>query len=153
MKRKSFAALGVLVVTLLSFTATSGLAQGRGQNKPKSNVSKGKAGKPANAREARPVFGSDDRVRISDYYSKHSGLPPGLAKRDGDLPPGLEKQLQRNGTLPPGLRKRLRPLPAALERQLNPLPSGFRRGILDRHLVVYRDGTYVIEDSILNVLR
>lgn len=160
MKRKSLALLGAFVVTLVSLTANPALAQGRGQDKSKPakpDVSKAKVVKPAKPDKAKeavhPVFGSDDRVRISDYYAKHSGLPPGLAKRDGDLPPGLEKQLQRNGTLPPGLRKRLRPLPVALERQLAPLPSGFRRGILDRHLVVYRSGTYVIGDSIFNVLR
>ena len=33
-------------------------------------------------------------------------LPPGLAKRNGNLPPGLQKHLYRTGHLPPGLEKR-----------------------------------------------
>ncbi|MDA2934264.1 hypothetical protein MYX82_07965 [Acidobacteria bacterium AH-259-D05] len=32
-------------------------------------------------------------------------MSPGLAKRE-KLPPGLQRQLQKNGTLPPGLQKR-----------------------------------------------
>jgi len=35
-----------------------------------------------------------------------ANLPPGLAKRHGRLPPGLEKQLLERGQLPPGLEKR-----------------------------------------------
>ena len=46
---------------------------------------------------------------------KDALLPPGLAKRD-TLPPGLERQLQRNGKLPPGLEKRA--LPDELKRAL-----------------------------------
>ena len=175
MKHKTLAAAGALVVIAWSLSAVPALAQGRGHDKVKAKPvhqakpakdskavkpdrsDKAKEAKPDKDKEANeavhPVLGSRDRERISDYYAKHSGLPPGLAKRNGDLPPGLEKQLQRNGTLPPGLRKRLSPLPGALERQLDPIPTGFRRGILDRHVVLYRNGTYRIGDSMLNVLR
>ena len=53
-------------------------------------------------------FEARERDIITGYYANPSqGLPPGLAKRGGNLPPGLEKQLMRNGTLPPGLQKRL----------------------------------------------
>ncbi|MGH8246109.1 MAG: hypothetical protein ACREUU_06730 [Gammaproteobacteria bacterium] len=34
------------------------------------------------------------------------GLPPGLAKRGGNLPPGLQRHIDRTGQLPPGLEKR-----------------------------------------------
>ena len=40
-------------------------------------------------------------------YRTDSGLPPGLAKRGGNLPPGLEKK-RRAGNLPPGLEKKQR---------------------------------------------
>src|SRR5229473_147236 len=56
-------------------------------------------------------FSPRERRIISDcFVDNRSDLPPGLAKRDR-LPPGLERQLQRNGTLPPGLQKRVQPLP------------------------------------------
>src|SRR5712692_6891020 len=52
------------------------------------------------------VFYEKDQRIIADYYrAQPSGLPPGLAKRNGDLPPGLEKQLRRNGRLPAGLER------------------------------------------------
>ncbi len=38
---------------------------------------------------------------------RHQGLPPGLAKRDGHLPPGLQKHYERTGHLPPGLEKKI----------------------------------------------
>lgn len=44
----------------------------------------------------RIVFGSRDRDIIRDYYrDQYSDLPPGLAKRGGNLPPGLQKHLER----------------------------------------------------------
>ena len=54
-------------------------------------------------------FLAEERRIIEEYYHKGSvrkqkGLPPGLAKRGGNLPPGLQKQLDRNGKLPPGLQ-------------------------------------------------
>jgi hypothetical protein len=73
------------------------------------------------------VFTDRDRQLIHGYYSGGKGLPPGLAKRGGKLPPGLEKQLRKNGTLPPGLQKKVEPFPADLTRQLSPLPSGLSR--------------------------
>jgi uncharacterized protein UPF0150 len=70
-------------------------------------------------------FEAHERDIITGYYTNPSrGLPPGLAKRGGNLPPGLEKQLLRNGPLPPGLQKRLEPLPFELERRLPPLLPG-----------------------------
>jgi hypothetical protein len=159
MKYRTLAVVGAFVVAFVSVSANPALAQGRGQDKraqPAKQAKQAKQAKPAkpvNREAARPVFGSRDREVIADYYGRRSGLPPGLAKRQGDLPPGLEKQLQRNGTLPPGLQKKLRPLPRDLERRLDPLPRGFRRGLLDRHLIVYRDGTYEIGDTLFDVVR
>ncbi len=156
MKNSTLAAAGVLVMSLLmSSIADPALAQGRGRGQDK-DKDKDKAAKTSVAKphgDSEPRFGDRDRDVISRYYGRNSGLPPGLAKRDGDLPPGLEKQLRRNGTLPPGLQKKLRPLPAALERDLPPLPRGFRRGVIDRHVVVYRDGTYRIADTIFDAVR
>ena len=73
-------------------------------------------------------------------------LPPGLAKRGGDLPPGLEKQLIRKGHLPPGLEKKLYPFPVELERRLPPLRPGLVRGIIGESAVILDNRTKVILD-------
>ena len=88
-----------------------------------------------------PVFTESDQRLIRSYYSGGGrGLPPGLAKRGGHLPPGLERHLQRNGTLPPGLQKRVEPFPAELAQQLPSLPSGYSRVILaGRALILDRN--------------
>jgi hypothetical protein len=81
------------------------------------------------------IFSERDQALIRAYYHPHAhgenGLPPGLAKRDGNLPPGLEKQLRANGTLPPGLQKRAEPFPVELNRQLPRLPRGYSRVMVE----------------------
>jgi hypothetical protein len=100
-----------------------------------------------------PPFGARDRDIIGGYYrNRHSNLPPGLAKRGGKLPPGLERQLERNGTLPPGLQKRLEPFPLELSRQLPPLPSGYVRGLIGGSAIVVNRRTWAIVDVIHGVL-
>ena len=167
MNRSTIRSVGVLVATLFLISAApTVLAQGRGKGQAKvekkdekvkvDKVDKNKVDKNEDRTAIRrndPIFGSRDREIISGYYNKRSGLPPGLAKRDGDLPPGLEKQLRRNGTLPPGLQKRLRPFPADLERRLGALPRGYRRGILDNDAVVYRTDNYTIADLLRDAIR
>lgn len=88
-----------------------------------------------------PAFSSRDRRIIRSYYEENtSNLPPGLAKRHGHLPPGLERHLERNGTLPPGLQRRVEPFPEDLNSQLPPLPSGYSRVILSgRALILDRN--------------
>ncbi len=77
------------------------------------------------------VFSDRDRGVIRNYFqTQTSNLPPGLAKRGGKLPPGLERQLRKNGTLPPGLQKRVQPFPNDLSRQLARVPGGYSRVIL-----------------------
>ncbi len=79
--------------------------------------------------------------RISVFHAKdYEDLPPGLAKRGGRLPPGLERHLERDGTLPPGLQKRVEPFPKELEERLPRLPAGYARVILaGRALIPDRD--------------
>jgi hypothetical protein len=76
---------------------------------------------------------------------KQKGLPPGLAKRD-QLPPGLQKQLERNGSLPPGLAKRA--LPEDLDGQLSALPKGWQRSLVDNDVLLLDEETGVILDII-----
>ncbi len=102
-------------------------------------------------------FLPEERRAIEDYYrqgkkSKAKGLPPGLAKRGGKLPPGLQKQLDKNGQLPPGLQKRLEPLPADLDRRLPRLPEYWERVVLERDVILIDRRTNHILDIIENVI-
>jgi hypothetical protein len=121
---------------LLVSAAPQGKGKGKGQNKAPDSS-------PAALR-----FRSQDVRIIVDYYHPAGGLPPGLAKRNGELPPGLEKQLRRNGKLPPGLEKKLAPFPSELEVKLPPVPSGCRRVTLGTWALLIRDATNVILDVI-----
>ena len=100
-------------------------------------------------------FLPEERRLIQEYYG-HSGpakgLPPGLAKRGGKLPPGLQKHLDKNGRLPPGLQKRLEPLPAYLDRRLPRLPKIWERVILGRDVILIDRSTNRILDIIENVI-
>jgi hypothetical protein len=81
-------------------------------------------------------FSTRERQIISDcYVNDRAGLPPGLAKKDR-LPPGLERQLQRNGTLPPGLQKRVQPLPDQCTTHLPRLPRDWARVVLSGRIIL-----------------
>ncbi|MGH7888498.1 MAG: hypothetical protein ACREPG_11565 [Candidatus Binatia bacterium] len=102
-------------------------------------------------------FSSEERRIIENYYhkgkkSKKKGLPPGLAKRGGDLPPGLQKKLDRGGQLPPGLQKRLEPLPADLDHRLPRLPEHWERVVVERDIVLIDRRTNRILDIIEDVI-
>jgi len=101
------------------------------------------------------VFSAHDRDIIHGYYygDDRRGLPPGLAKRGGDLPPGLQKQLARNGTLPPGLQKRCRPFPEELEHRLAPLPPDYSRVTIGANILIVNRKTNVIADIAYNVFK
>jgi hypothetical protein len=82
------------------------------------------------------IFNARDRDEISSCLrGGKSGLPPGLAKKDR-LPPGLERQLQRNGKLPPGLQKRVTALPSGCQVRLPRLPGGWGRVVLGDRVMV-----------------
>lgn len=94
------------------------------------------------------IFVGSDKTAIREYIGglPSDGLPPGLAKRDGALPPGLEKQLRKNGQLPPGLQKKIRPCPAELERRLSPLAPGLKRGFIAGRVILYNEKTSAVLD-------
>src|SRR5882724_11356782 len=142
---------GVLASSLA--TAPS-WAQGNGHGNGKGKGHDNKREKDDGHGHAKYEFRSQDREVVTTYYSKHgSGLPPGLAKRNGSLPPGLEKQLERNGTLPPGLQKKLQPCSVEVEHQLPPLPQEYGRGVIGAHIVIFNRNTNVIVDVMKDVVR
>lgn len=150
------------VFLAVSGFAQLGLAQGHGQghgkgqgrgNQSARQDDRDSASADSN-RNGSVIFSSRDRRIISDYFRGNtSNLPPGLAKRGGNLPPGLQRQLARNGTLPPGLQKRLTPLPADLERRLPRLPDIYRRGSVGDSVVIIDRRTQRIMDVIDAVTR
>ena len=93
------------------------------------------------------IYIGNDRDSIRQYFFDHAGsLPPGLAKRGSDLPPGLQKQLRRKGQLPPGLAKKVVAFPVELERRLPPLKPGLVRGVIEGRAVIFNAKTSVILD-------
>jgi hypothetical protein len=147
-----------MVALLGAVLASPVLAQGRGRGRGEAAPGKSDAKKaPPSAAPVAVVtyaFAPRDREIIATYYTQSvSSLPPGLAKRRGALPPGLEKQLRRNGTLPPGLQKQIQPFPADLDRRLTPLPAGYRRVIVGTNIIVYRSTTQKILDVIRDIVR
>ena len=121
MKSWVAAAAAISLMTAgLAVAAPQGRGRGNGSSDSRSKV------------ESVSLFGSVEIRLIHEYFDNPKnleGLPPGLAKKEG-LPPGLAKQLKRNGSLPPGLEKRIQPLPQELEVKLPRRPDGHKRIIL-----------------------
>jgi hypothetical protein len=55
----------------------------------------------------------------------------------------------RHKNLPPGWQKKIRPVPVYVERDLEPIPYGYRRGIIDGHLVVHNDRGFIFDIAVL----
>ena len=90
-------------------------------------------------------FSAHDRRIIRGCFAEHaSELPPGLAKRE-TLPPGLERQMERNGTLPPGLQKRVQPLPQVCEGQLARLPGDLERVVYNRRVMLINADSLILD--------
>lgn len=93
----------------------------------------------------------EQRKKMRDHIGskdKSAMPPPGLAKRD-DLPPGLERQVQRNGTLPPGLQKRQ--LPDDLARALPRRDGQYERVIAGNDVLLIAVATGIIVDILEGV--
>ena len=86
--------------------------------------------------ELHVIFSSREVAIIRQYYTP----------RYRRLPPGLQKKYARTGQLPPGWQKKMEPFPVVVERELVGLPSGYGRGVIDGHAVIYNPRTQVIVD-------
>ena len=139
----------LVTLSVLAFAMTlsgQGRGKGKGKGKPAEHSRNG-----GNAVSASALFSDLDRGIVQRWAQAipSNGLPPGLSKRS-ELPPGLQKQLQRNGTLPPGLQKKISPFPGDLTRRLGPLPAGCGcdRVFLDRKALIIARATGAILDVI-----
>jgi hypothetical protein len=129
----------LVTVLVLSLTA---FAQGKGKGHNKRNDDDDRDSGGVNARY---VLDSNQRNAIRTCLNDpKTGLPPGLAKRDR-LPPGLERQLQRNGTLPPGLQKKVQPMPSQCQINLPRLPADWQRVILGDRVIVLDPAKRIID--------
>jgi hypothetical protein len=151
----------LLAIVALGAMCVAASAQGKGQNSSRGqaqNQNRGKGGDSSARRDDIGVgvsvsFGSAEVRIIREWFSDRrnlSGLPPGLAKRES-LPPGLQKQLQRNGSLPPGLEKKIQPLPRELEVRLPQLPDGRRRVVISGSVILMDKNQNRILDIVANV--
>ncbi len=102
-------------------------------------------GKEADQKEHK---GKKEKSKGKGTDKKGGGLPPGLAKKES-LPPGLEKQLQRNGHLPPGLEKR--DLPSDLSTRLPKRLPGQKRIIVDNDVLLIEEASGLILDILEDV--
>ena len=76
---------------------------------------------------------------IREYYRPHY-------KR---IPPGHAKRYYRDAYLPRGWERRVEPIPVYVERELVVLPRGYRRGIIDGHVVVFNNRGLIIDVAML----
>lgn len=82
--------------------------------------------------------------------SKAQEMPPGLARMD-QLPPGLQRHLEKYGTLPPGLEKRR--LPGDLESLLPRARPGTERVIVDDDVFLIQKATGLVLDILLDAIK
>jgi hypothetical protein len=99
--------------------------------------------------DVRVVFSDRDRVLIRDYYAaQYRGLPPGLAKQ-GKVPPGHAKKMQRGVPVPEG--HAWRNLPRDLEDRLSRLPEGYVRIVIGTDVGILDVRTRVVLDLLEDV--
>jgi hypothetical protein len=126
-------AVGLLLITPLA--GSTPLEASQKSKKHSKHASVHADARQASA-ELHVVFTSRDVGIIRQHY----------APRYRRLPPGLQKKYARTGQLPPGWQKKMEPFPVVVERELVVLPSGYRRGVLDGHAVIYNPRTQLIID-------
>jgi hypothetical protein len=84
-------------------------------------------------------FRDRDVVVIRDYYRPYYR----------PVAPGLRRFYVRNGYLPNGWARRIRPVPVYIERDLYPVPRGYRRGLIDGHVVVHNERGLIFDVAML----
>jgi len=125
-----------------------GRGNGNGNNAAASANANGSSGVIPAVQQTIEALTDLERSIITDYFqTNHANLPPGLAKRQS-LPPGLQRQLERNGTLPPGLTRNR--LPQDLRVRL-PGREDLEFLVIDNEIVLVAAATLLIIDVLFDV--
>jgi Ni/Co efflux regulator RcnB len=147
--------LAVLTATLLILLPSAGAVADRPVLLAQNNTTTEKVFSAIERRIIREVLSAagiedeeDEKGKGGRKAKGSKGAPPGLAKRDR-LPPGLERQLQRNGRLPPGLEKRQ--FPTELRIQLPAPRRGTERVIIGNDAVLIDTATNIVLDIVRDV--
>ncbi|HER34254.1 MAG TPA: hypothetical protein ENO19_02150 [Halothiobacillaceae bacterium] len=98
--------------------------------------------------QSRYHISTREQTYLRDWYSRN--LPPGLAKQ-GKVPPGHAKRLQRGSTWPPQGVDYQR-LPRELVRNLSPLPDHMRYYRVGTDVVIADMAGQVVSDVVYDVL-
>ena len=155
MKRLLFVTLsGALLATALT---TDAFAGGKDKDSPKRAVPRSDArdhdrrGRDDDDDRYRPDY-RNDRVYRNDRRFRHRDV---VVVREYYRPyyrpvvHNVRYVYVRNKQLPPGWQKKVRPVPVYVERDLEPIPYGYRRGIIDGHLVVHNDRGFIFDVAVL----
>jgi len=135
---------------ILSWTVTASTPVNTAASSTKFAGSRHRVTEYNDTAEVPSAFSSTDRHHIQTCFDQHaSELPPGLAKRES-LPPGLQRQVEKNGTLPPGLQKRVQPMPQVCESSLSPLPEGYRRVVYGNRVMLVGPNSKILDAFDLN---
>jgi len=84
-------------------------------------------------------FGPRDVVVIRNYYRPYYRPAPARVRYS----------YRRDGYMPIGWERRIRPVPVYVQRELVPVPVGYRRGIIDGHVVVHNNRGLIIDVAAL----
>ncbi len=125
-------------------TESSTASEKPGESKPADSKSREVKSYDDDDPAAQSFSARDRRVIRTCFQDHESELPPGLAKRE-KLPPGLQRQLEKNGTLPPGLQKRVQPLPAVCEKELPRLPRDLERVVFSRRVMIINAASKILD--------
>ncbi len=113
------------------------------------------------------VFSAVEKKIIEDFFGEQAADAVSGTKKDkkdkgkknknaknkgksGELPPGLQKHLEKYGTLPPGLAKKQ--LPPGLAKRLGSTRSGLERLIVGDDVVLVEEATGVVYDIIKDIV-
>ena len=107
------------------------------------------------------VFSAIEKKIIEDFFGEQAADAVSGTKKDkgkkhknkgksGELPPGLQKHIEKHGTLPPGLAKK--ELPPGLAKRLGSTRTGLERLIIDDDVVLVEEATGIVYDIIKDIV-
>ncbi len=106
------------------------------------------------------VFSTIEKKIIEDFFGKRASKAVSGKKnksknskykgKSGELPPGLQKHIEKYGTLPPGLQRKQ--LPPGLAKRLGSTRSGLKRLIVGDDVLLVEAATGIVYDIIKDIV-